>query len=137
MFVDDECGCHLEGCSNTKCDPTTGQCPCKCAIQGLKCDECIDLHWNFPDCEDNGLYFKLFFVILIFTYCYNVVCDCDEDGSEGLICDKTTGQCPCKLNVIGRQCRMCKEGYKEHPYCTGTTRLSLPNTGVLGSGFQP
>ena len=54
---EDGCGCHSDGTADSTCDAETGQCQCLCGIQGLKCDECIDFHWNFPNCEDNGLYF--------------------------------------------------------------------------------
>ena len=27
------------------------------------------------------------------------------------------GQCPCKDNVIGRQCTECKVGYYDYPNC--------------------
>lgn len=40
-------------------------------------------------------------------------CDCNLDGVIGGLrtCDKTTGQCPCKLYVTGRRCTRCKVGF--------------------------
>ena len=54
LFLFLDCGCVPEGCKNESliCDPQTGQCDCKCAIEGLKCDVCIDMHYNWPHCED-------------------------------------------------------------------------------------
>lgn len=40
------------------------------------------------------------------------LCSCHPYGSMGKICDQTTGQCPCKDGVTGRQCDKCAEGYK-------------------------
>ena len=38
-------------------------------------------------------------------------CDCNPAGSMTLVCNKTTGQCPCKVHSIGRQCDMCPPGH--------------------------
>lgn len=38
-------------------------------------------------------------------------CECDNTGSESSLCDKYTGQCPCKKNVAGRQCKHCAPGF--------------------------
>jgi laminin, alpha 3/5 len=36
-------------------------------------------------------------------------------GSLGYDCGKIGGQCPCKPNVIGRQCTRCKPGFFGYP----------------------
>ena len=38
-------------------------------------------------------------------------CECDVTGSESSLCDKYTGQCPCKNNVGGRKCDRCQPGF--------------------------
>ena len=40
-------------------------------------------------------------------------CECGLGTIENEVCDKTTGQCPCKDNsrVKGRQCDTCKMGF--------------------------
>ena len=38
-------------------------------------------------------------------------CQCDNTGSKSSLCDKYTGQCPCKKNVAGRKCNMCAPGF--------------------------
>ena len=40
----------------------------------------------------------------------NKPCECDNTGSESTLCDKYTGQCPCKKNVDGRRCDRCAPG---------------------------
>jgi laminin beta 1 len=40
----------------------------------------------------------------------NKPCECDNTGSESTLCDKYTGECPCKRNVVGRRCDRCAPG---------------------------
>ncbi len=37
-------------------------------------------------------------------------CECDNTGSESTLCDKYTGECQCKRNVVGRKCSTCAPG---------------------------
>ncbi|XP_028308576.1 laminin subunit beta-2 isoform X2 [Gouania willdenowi] len=37
-------------------------------------------------------------------------CNCDLRGSVSFVCDARGGQCPCRLNVIGRRCDQCAPG---------------------------
>ena len=38
-------------------------------------------------------------------------CECHLAGSVNPVCNKTTGQCPCKAHSLGRQCDVCPSGY--------------------------
>ena len=38
-------------------------------------------------------------------------CECNLAGSKNPVCNKTTGQCPCKEHSLGRQCNTCSPGY--------------------------
>ncbi|XP_039575088.1 laminin subunit alpha-5 isoform X1 [Passer montanus] len=44
-------------------------------------------------------------------------CRCHEAGARGSQCQPFGGQCPCKSNVIGRQCSRCATGYWGFPNC--------------------
>uniref|UniRef100_A0A8C3NPG6 Laminin subunit alpha 5 n=1 Tax=Cyanoderma ruficeps TaxID=181631 RepID=A0A8C3NPG6_9PASS len=44
-------------------------------------------------------------------------CHCHEAGARGSQCQPFGGQCPCKSNVIGRQCSRCATGYWGFPNC--------------------
>ena len=74
-----------------------GQCDCRDNVQGLECTECKDGYYNLQGSNPSG--------------CDS--CDCNLDGVIGglKICDKVTGQCPCKLYVTGRRCTSCKAGF--------------------------
>ena len=108
-----------------ECDAKTGQCDCKCSIEGLKCDTCTDLHYNFPDCEKFCKILRIFNRILNNLKLSLTACNCNEEGSTSLICDKETGQCPCKANITNRQCEVCESGYKGHPTCIRKIILTI------------
>ena len=38
-------------------------------------------------------------------------CECNLAGSMNPVCNKTTGQCPCKEYSVGRQCDTCPSGF--------------------------
>jgi laminin alpha 3/5 len=44
-------------------------------------------------------------------------CNCDVEGSTSFECDKFGGQCPCRPNIIGRRCEICKTGFYGFPKC--------------------
>ncbi|TUI56729.1 Laminin subunit alpha-5 [Bagarius yarrelli] len=61
-----------------------------------------------------------------------VPCGCHEVGSESDACQPFGGQCPCRPNVIGRDCSQCATGYYGFPSCRPCncgTRLCEPVTG--------
>ena len=45
-------------------------------------------------------------------------CDCNNQGSTSKECN-SSGNCFCKLNVIGSKCTNCKLGYFGFPDCKG------------------
>jgi len=49
-------------------------------------------------------------------------CECDTKGSTSKYCQEFGGQCPCKPNVIGRQCSRCRVGYYGFPNCKRKTK---------------
>lgn len=53
-------------------------------------------HYGYPDC---------------------IPCDCHVNGTEGELCHVNGGQCPCKVNYIGKKCDMCQIGYYDFPEC--------------------
>ena len=120
FFLDDDCNCNKAGTNNETlgCDDN-GACHCRCSIGGLKCDQCLDYHFKFPDCEENCKYLKKSISrFLKFLIQSSIDCACDPDGSTSLVCDKSDGQCPCKANVTGRRCNVCEDGFKNYPNCT-------------------
>ncbi|KAH9420223.1 Laminin subunit alpha-2 [Dermatophagoides pteronyssinus] len=90
------CDCNLQGSVNNECNHKTGECVCLDGFEGMHCEKCKFGYYRFPNCRR---------------------CDCHEPGTDpsscredGLCqCDES-GQCPCKQNVAGRRCDVCKEG---------------------------
>lgn len=46
-----------------------------------------------------------------------VPCECHPAGTAGHRCSPEGGQCPCRPNVIGRQCTRCATGHYGFPHC--------------------
>ena len=46
-----------------------------------------------------------------------LACSCDEDGSQSLQCDRDTGKCPCKENIVDDKCKECKNEHYDFPDC--------------------
>ncbi|XP_040491950.1 usherin [Ursus maritimus] len=88
------CDCDMAGSlSGTVCDAKTGQCICKPSVGGRQCNECLEGYFYL---QQNNSFLCL-------------PCNCDKTGTVNgsLLCDKSTGQCPCKLGVTGLHCNQC------------------------------
>lgn len=46
-----------------------------------------------------------------------VPCECHPAGAAVHHCSPEGGQCPCRPNIIGRQCTRCATGYYGFPHC--------------------
>ncbi|NWH63275.1 LAMB3 protein, partial [Geococcyx californianus] len=98
------CGCHPQGSHSPHCNQFTGQCPCREGFTGRTCSAaqqqiCPDGHYGD-----------------IRVGCTE--CDCDFQGTEGMGCDKTTGQCLCRPGVTGSRCDQCERGHcSTYPGC--------------------
>ncbi|KAJ8032912.1 Laminin subunit alpha [Holothuria leucospilota] len=86
----EECDCYVDGTIGglAICDMSSGQCLCKAAVDGRKCDVCKDGFYNLQGSNAFGC----------------VECGCDVGGSIHGVCDKVTGQCICRPRISGRTC---------------------------------
>lgn len=89
------CDCNLQGSVSNECNHKTGECVCLDGFEGRHCEKCKFGYYRFPNCRR---------------------CDCHEPGTDPSACKENglcqcdeTGQCPCKQNVAGRRCDVCKE----------------------------
>ncbi|KAM9212500.1 usherin [Dugong dugon] len=90
------CDCDMAGTlSGTVCDAKTGQCVCKPSVGGRQCNACLEGYFYLQ--QQNNSFLCL-------------PCNCDKTGTVNgsLLCEKSTGQCPCKLGVTGLHCNQCK-----------------------------
>ncbi|XP_055465169.1 usherin [Psammomys obesus] len=89
------CNCSAAGSqAGTICDRDTGQCVCKPNVGGRQCNQCLEGFFTLR--QDDSL------------LC--VPCNCEKTGTVNgsLLCDKSTGQCPCKLGVTSLRCNQCE-----------------------------
>ncbi|XP_061560844.1 laminin subunit alpha-2 isoform X2 [Phycodurus eques] len=87
------CNCHgnLDLSTPGSCDPITGQClHCRHGYSGVACDSCDDGFFGDAITAKN---------------CQP--CRCHINGSVSEICNKESGRCQCRENVVGRQCDDC------------------------------
>ncbi|XP_038127225.1 laminin subunit alpha-2 isoform X2 [Cyprinodon tularosa] len=89
------CNGNLDLSVPDSCDPITGQClRCRQGYEGLTCDTCSDGYYGdaitLKNCQP---------------------CHCHTNGSLSEVCDKETGQCQCRENVVGLQCDKCKANW--------------------------
>ncbi|CAH1785885.1 unnamed protein product [Owenia fusiformis] len=104
---------HPDTCINCDCQPLgvldnnidctqEGVCTCKPLVEGRICDTCINEYYGLLLQEHPG-------------ECQ--ACTCNLDGTEvsSNICEKQTGQCPCKTSTTNRTCNVCKDGYYDFP----------------------
>ncbi|XP_063304153.1 laminin subunit beta-4 [Pelobates fuscus] len=99
-----QCNNNTDITDPESCDKLTGEClKCLHNTYGVNCESCL------PG----------FFGSAIFKNCTS--CDCNPLGTNAetcsiyeevgeCVCDKTTGQCPCLPNVIGKKCDKCAVG---------------------------
>ncbi|XP_003419924.2 usherin [Loxodonta africana] len=90
------CDCDMAGTlSGTVCNAKTGQCTCKPNFGGRQCSECLEGYFHLR--QQNNSFLCL-------------PCNCDQTGTVNgsVLCEKSTGQCPCKLGVTGLHCNQCK-----------------------------
>ena len=86
-----QCKCNPLGSVHLNCHKQSGQCQCQPGVAGLKCDQCMENHFNFSGdgCQP---------------------CACNSFGSLGASCDYL-GRCGCRNNVGGDKCDRCQENY--------------------------
>ncbi|XP_021959945.2 laminin subunit alpha-1 isoform X2 [Folsomia candida] len=156
------CRCDETGSASiTSCHPDTGQCPCKDAFTGRRCNECMKGHGNREegctscgcnpigskslDCDPEsgqchckpgiGGRFCNKCLDLHFGFSNSgcLPCDCHPDGSDSALCDLNTGQCHCRPNVRGSKCSECSPGFWNIQCGTGCVRCDCDPVGSASS----
>ena len=60
-------------------------------------------------------------------------CNCQNEGSKNLTCDKRYGKCVCKPNIIGDKCDKCIDGFFGFPNCQSKWLIHIFNISYLSS----
>ena len=91
------CECNRDGTLNELdlCDLVSGQCQCKLFVDSVGCHECKS---GFYSLKRNDIF-----------GCES--CDCQPGSSVDNDCNKSTGQCQCLPNIIGKSCDQPQVGY--------------------------
>ncbi|XP_043298184.1 laminin subunit beta-2 [Cervus canadensis] len=92
------CQCDPQGSLSSECNPDGGQCRCKPAVVGRRCDLCAPGYYGFGP-----------------TGCQ--ACQCSPEGALSGLCDATSGQCPCRAGAFGLRCDRCQRGQWGFPSC--------------------
>lgn len=122
--VDNDVGCSSDG--TLSCDKTSCFCDSVRYIAGEKCDTCQDEYY-----DSNGGIGTL--------SCTSCSCSVTNGAATSKVCDKTTGQCPCKSNVGGRTCSSCATDTDRYgfPTCSECGCNTKGTTGNSGSCTSP
>ncbi|XP_071820964.1 laminin subunit alpha-3-like isoform X3 [Apostichopus japonicus] len=91
------CQCDVQGTINGSfsCDQENGNCLCKSTVTGQTCDQCKDEYFQFPADDE--------------AECRP--CGCEPGQSRSLICQKESGNCECRNNLLGIQCLSVQPNY--------------------------
>uniref|UniRef100_A0A8C4PMG7 Laminin subunit beta-2 n=1 Tax=Equus asinus asinus TaxID=83772 RepID=A0A8C4PMG7_EQUAS len=92
------CQCDPQGSLSSECNPHGGQCLCKPAVVGHRCDLCAPGYYGFGP-----------------TGCQ--ACQCSPEGALSSLCEGTSGQCPCRPGAFGLRCDRCQRGQWGFPSC--------------------
>lgn len=92
MYFLIECQCNVDGLTEEKCNKQTGNCVCKPAFSGEKCELCA-----------NGFYKQ-------YGLCRECKCNMLGTNDETKTCD-SDGFCDCKDGYNGEKCDKCAVGY--------------------------
>ena len=126
IYVSSVCTCDIHGSTNNFCDPYTGHCLCNSNfISGNDCDDCLEGYYGHPNCEGECLVIFKIYIKIFFHQTQFSDCMCHAEGSLGISCNQTTGQCSCKNHIAGVNCDQCEPGYFGFPHCQRKHFFSL------------
>ncbi|KAK1801637.1 hypothetical protein P4O66_022279, partial [Electrophorus voltai] len=136
------CGCHEAGSERDTCQPFGGQCPCRPNVIGRDCSQCATGYYGFPSCRPCNCGTRLCEPVTgncicpprtLTPECVQCepqtfgchplvgceICNCSRPGvtAHDFNCDTHSGQCRCKVNIVGRQCDRCAPGFYGYPRC--------------------
>ncbi|XP_061735051.1 usherin isoform X2 [Nerophis ophidion] len=129
VHVCQPCDCHTAGTINgsTECFQVGGHCPCKTAVRGRRCANCLPGWHGLQASNPEG--------------CRR--CNCSDLGTvnsstgSGPSCNQQTGQCRCKAHVTGLSCDRCEFGYWNLSHPEGCIPCDCDPLGSLSPFCEP
>ncbi|XP_078016774.1 usherin [Epinephelus lanceolatus] len=123
------CSCNTAGTVNNsmECAQVGGQCTCKAAVTGRRCEECLPGWYGLKASNPNGC----------------TRCNCSDIGivstsTEGVpSCHQDTGLCQCKPHVTGPSCDRCEFGYWNLSHPDGCVPCDCDPLGSISPFCEP
>nr|XP_040024120.1 usherin isoform X2 [Gasterosteus aculeatus aculeatus] len=122
------CKCNTAGTVNSsmECAQVGGQCPCKAAVTGRRCVDCLPGWYGLKASNPNGC----------------TRCNCSDAGiidtSTGdPSCNQDTGLCHCKPHITGLSCDRCEFGYWNLSHPDGCVPCDCSPLGSLSLFCEP
>ncbi|KJH49213.1 laminin EGF-like protein [Dictyocaulus viviparus] len=127
-----DCNGNIDMTVEGSCDPATGEClKCLHNTDGPMCENCIDGYYGDAKIRSCQRSIKTYLIVNKKWGIFRCVCNRLGSNLTSATCDRITGQCPCRANVIGKQCDQCAENHYDLSGDKGCSPCNCDPSGVV------